>query len=87
MAGKAKSDKMGRNKAKCTAYKTGAHREINKLKGLIRHAKRFGFVERLGGFSPRQISKDVEAAFERLNARLSNAQITRACADMGVKLL
>lgn len=87
MAGKTKSDKAGRNKIKCTAYRNASHREINKLKGLIREAKRRGAVERLGGFSPKQLGKDIAAAYERLNAKLSNVQIARACADLGVKLL
>ena len=56
--------KYGRNKVKCEAYRRRDQRERNKLRRLIKHAKRMG-ITRFDG-----APGDVRACWEKLSLKL-----------------
>lgn len=88
MAGPTKSKKAGRNETKCNRYKLASTQELNKLRRLIRHAKRlakFAGVPAIS-FNPGELGKDVAAAYAVINAKVPNHQIKKVCDELHVVL-
>jgi hypothetical protein len=66
------SKKHGRNKIVCKAYKDAKTHEKNQLRRILRHCRRYNITALRG---------DLESAFSRIRAKLTNMEITTICRE------